>query len=81
MFLTDSSINILLSIFAYSTVSTSLSVIYIGGYTNDFGENNNVMEYKHLEWTKLGTLETARSRHTSIQFQNRIYIMGGWSVP
>ena len=64
----------------YSVVSTSSSVIYFGGFGFD-GDNYEyldiVAEYKDHKWTKLGTLNQRRYRHSSIQIDNKIFILGG----
>ena len=65
---------------SYSVVSTSSSVIYFGGYGvsgYDGSVLDIVAEYKHHKWTKLGTLNQRRYEHSSIQIDNKIFILGG----
>ena len=64
-------------LYAYSVISTPISVIYFGGYHNDEGPNNIVAEYKNLKWKRLGTLASGRYQHRSIQMGTKIYIFGG----
>ena len=64
-------------LYAYSVISTPISVIYFGGYHNDEGQNNIVAEYRNLKWNRLGTLAIARYQHRSIQMGTKIYIFGG----
>ena len=47
-------------LYAYSVVSTPISVIYFGGYHYDEGPNDIVAEYKNLNWNRLGTLASGR---------------------
>ena len=64
-------------LYAYSVISTPISVIYFGGYQNGEAANDIVAEYRNLKWTKLGTLASGRYQHRSIQMGTKIYIFGG----
>ena len=64
-------------LYAYSVISTQISVIYFGGYQNGEAPNNIVAEYRNLKWNRLGTLAIARYQHRSIQMGTKIYIFGG----
>ena len=70
--------NLLFRISDYSVVSTSISVIYFGGYGGS--ALDIVAEYKDHTWTQLGTLNQRRDGHSSIQMDNKIFILGGWGV-
>lgn len=65
-------------LYAYSVISTPVSVIYFGGYHNNEGDNDIVAEYKNLKWRQLGTLSSPRYAHRSIQMGSKIYVIGGW---
>ena len=66
--------------YAYSVISTPISVLYFGGYQNDGGENDMVAEYKNLKWSELGRLTRRRYAHRSIKMNSKIYIFGGWDT-
>ena len=67
-------------LYAYSVISTPLSLLYFGGYHNERGANNMVAEYKNLKWSELGRLASARYAHRSIKMDSKIYIFGGWDT-
>ena len=67
-------------LYAYSVISTPISVIYFGGYQNGEAPNNIVAEYRNLKWTELGTLASGRYAHRSIQMEKNIYIFGGFDT-
>ena len=58
-------------LYAYSVITTPISVIYFGGYHNDEGPNDMIAEYKSLEWTELGRLASSRYAHRSIKWIQR----------
>jgi len=62
----------------YSVVSTPSNVIYFGGF-GGFGASDIVAEYKDHTWTQLGTLNQQRKGHSSIQMDNKIFILGGYN--
>ena len=66
--------------YAYSVISTPISVLYFGGYHNTDGANDMVAEYKNLKWSELGRLASARYAHRSIKMDSKIYIFGGWDT-
>ena len=67
-------------LYAYSVISTRISVIYFGGYHNDEGPNDIVAEYRNLKWKPLGNLASGRYSHRSIQMGTKIYIFGGFDT-
>ena len=67
-------------LYAYSVISTRISVIYFGGYHNDEGPNDIVAEYKNQNWSRLGFLAGGRYGHRSIQMGRKIYIFGGFGT-
>ena len=67
----------LFRIFAYSVISTQISVIYFGGYNDDEGSNDIIAEYKGLKWTRLGSLASSRHAHRSIRMGSYVFVIGG----
>ena len=70
----------LFRLYAYSVISTPISVIYFGGYHNDEGPNDIVAEYRNLKWKNLGTLASGRYAHRTIQMGTKVYIFGGFDT-
>ena len=67
-------------LYAYSVISTPISVIYFGGYDNSNGPSDIITEYKNLKWKELGTLASTRYAHRSIQMGTKVYIFGGFDT-
>ena len=74
---------------AYSTISMKSSIVTLGGYTSFYRSGitgnciqcrtdiNTVAQFKDGKWTELGSLSKARSGHSSIQFGNSVFVIGG----
>ena len=71
-------IKIYFRIYDYGVVSTTSSVIYFGGWTDQV--RTMVVEYQNLKWTQLGHLASPRYGHRSIKMENKIYLFGGWGT-
>ena len=63
------------SIALYSTASIGEKVYIIGGIQNE----NRISEYNDEQWTDYGSLFTSREFHSSISFNSKTMILGGFS--
>ena len=61
---------------SYAVTSTTSSVIYFGGSTEQ-GRIDRVAEFKNFEWTLLGNLVGPRCGHRSIKMRDMIYLFDG----
>ena len=61
----------------YAVTSITNSVIYFGGWSVGGWSNDNVAEFKNLEWSLLGKLAGHRFHHRSIKMGNKIFLIGG----
>ena len=62
-------------IYSYSTASTSEAAYIIGGiYTR-----NIIAEFKNDSWRRMGTLAKGRYGHETIQLENEVMVIGGYS--
>ena len=74
------SLQMILRLVQYATVSTETSVFIIGGYEYSPFVNNrksSIMEYNNNVWNHVGNLHTARHRHIAIALGSMVMIIGG----
>lgn len=61
---------------AYAVISTTSSVIYFGGLTEN-GPTDKVTEYINFQWNPLGKLANPRHQHRAFKIGNAIFLFGG----
>ena len=67
--------DILKKIANYAVTSTSNAIFIIGGY---YGfDLDDVAKFQDAQWTRFGTLNTARRYHGSINLGEQMMIIGG----